>query len=116
MALTPSPGPRQNPWTKPERRGVQPTNPPGVNTVTKRRSDGTVAVYRYHRASGRRLDGEPGSVEFDASWRDAERAGKHAPATPAQKGGAWAKLIEAYQKSQEYGSLVATTRHTFDKM
>lgn len=88
----------------------------GVNTVTKRRSDGTTAVYRYHRATGRRLAGDPGSAEFDASWREAERAGKQPAPPPALTGGAWAKLVEAYQKSQEYGSLVATTRHTFDKM
>lgn len=88
----------------------------GVNTVTKRRSDGTTAVYRYHRGTGRRLTGEPGTEEFQASWLEAERLGKPVDATPVLKGGAWAELIEAYQNSREYAALVKSSRTDFDRM
>ena len=45
----------------------------GVNTVRKRLADGSVRVYYYHRDTGMRLDGEPGSPEFIASYARAER-------------------------------------------
>lgn len=88
----------------------------GVNKVTKRLSDGSTAVYYYHRATGQRLDGAPDSPEFEASWRDAERTGKLPAPAPELKGGAWKTLVEAYQRSQEYAALVPTTQHTFDTM
>ena len=46
----------------------------GVNTVRKRLSGGTRATYYYHRATGRRLAGEPNSPEFLVSFAEAERA------------------------------------------
>src|SRR5437867_13217953 len=46
----------------------------GINTVHKKLANGSVKLYRYHRATGRRLDGEPGSSEFFASYSDAEKA------------------------------------------
>ncbi len=95
---------------------MQPSKLPGVNRVTKRLSDGTTAVYLYHRATGRRLHGEPGSQEFDASWREAERVGRQPAAAPEPTGGAWATLVEAYQRSQEYAALAPKTRQTFDVM
>lgn len=88
----------------------------GVNKVTKRRSDGSRAVYRYHRATGRRLAGEPGTPEFEASWREAERIGRQPAPEPSPKGGAWAELIDAYQKSREYAALAKSTRDNFDRM
>ena len=45
----------------------------GINTVRKRLADGSIATYHYHRATGHRLTGEPGSPEFLASIGDAER-------------------------------------------
>src|SRR5262245_66137960 len=44
-----------------------------INTVRKRLADGSVRVYYYHRDTGLRLDGEPGSPEFIASYARAER-------------------------------------------
>ena len=44
----------------------------GINTVHKRLADGTVRTFFYHRATGLRLAGEPGSAEFIASYGDAE--------------------------------------------
>ena len=45
----------------------------GVNTVRKRLADGFVRVYYYHRDTGMRLDGKPGSPEFIAAYASAER-------------------------------------------
>ncbi len=44
----------------------------GINTVRKLLADGSRAVYRYHRATGLPLDGEPGSPEFVTSYVRAE--------------------------------------------
>ena len=44
----------------------------GVNTVRKRLTDGSVRVYYYHRDTGTRLDGKPGSPEFIAAYARAE--------------------------------------------
>jgi hypothetical protein len=46
----------------------------GVNTARKRLADGSVAVYFYHRASGRRLQGQPNTPEFLLSLAEAERS------------------------------------------
>jgi integrase len=46
----------------------------GINTVRRYRKNGSFALYRYHRASGRQLVGEPGSAEFIESYAAAERS------------------------------------------
>ena len=42
----------------------------GINTVHGRLASGEVKTYYYHRATGARLAGEPGSSEFMASLRE----------------------------------------------
>jgi integrase len=46
----------------------------GTNTVYKKLADGTRRTYYYHRATSRRLDGEPNSPEFIMSYSAAESA------------------------------------------
>jgi hypothetical protein len=46
----------------------------GINTVRKHLSGGGVRIYFYHRATGLRLEGKPGSAEFIASYGDAEKS------------------------------------------
>jgi len=46
----------------------------GINTVKKRLSTGGVAVYYYHRATGAKLSGRPGTEEFLRSFGVAEKA------------------------------------------
>jgi integrase len=48
-------------------------NFPGVNTVRRRLRDGTLNVHYYHRATGRPLEGIPGSVEFALSYAASEK-------------------------------------------
>ncbi len=45
----------------------------GINTVRKRLASGEVKIYYYHRATGLRITGDPGSAEFIASYGDAEK-------------------------------------------
>ena len=44
----------------------------GINTVRKRLADGSIHIYFYHRGTGTRLEGKPGSSEFIASYANAE--------------------------------------------
>ena len=44
----------------------------GVNTVRKWLAGGSLRIYYYHRDTGTRLNGEPGSPEFMASYAAAE--------------------------------------------
>jgi integrase len=46
----------------------------GINTVRRYRKDGSCAVYYYHRATGRQLEGAPGSPQFIASFGVAEKS------------------------------------------
>ena len=45
----------------------------GVNTIRKWLADGSIRIYYYHRDTGTRLNGVPGSPEFIASYAAAER-------------------------------------------
>ncbi|MFC3057873.1 tyrosine-type recombinase/integrase [Paenirhodobacter populi] len=67
----------------------------GVNTVRKRLSGGKVKVYRYHRATGTLLPGEPGSPEFLAAWLEAEKI-------PARDTGTIAALIRDYTTGRKF--------------
>ena len=46
----------------------------GINIVRRYRKDGSFALYRYHRATGRQVIGEPGTPEFIESYAVAERS------------------------------------------
>ena len=46
----------------------------GINTVRYPAADGSTTTYFYHRATGQRLQGEPGTAEFQASFEEAGRA------------------------------------------
>jgi integrase len=84
-------------------------NYPGVNRVTRRLADGSVRVYHYHRASGRRLEGEPGSREFALSYAAAEVAAKAPPAPPRRK--SFAELMDDFIASPEHQACAARTRY-----
>jgi len=74
---------------------------PGINIVRKVLADGSVRYYYYHRDTGTRLDGNPGSAEFIASYAEAEkkRLERHV--------GLCAGLIRAYLTSPDFVNLLA---------
>jgi integrase len=75
----------------------------GINTVSKRLADGTVKIFRYHRATGQRLSGEPGSVEFIAAYSQAERA------IADRLTGTFNALVREYTLSIEFQQNLATS-------
>ncbi|KAA5603724.1 tyrosine-type recombinase/integrase [Roseospira marina] len=84
-------------------------NHKGVNTIRKRRPDGSVRVYYYHRATGLRLPDDPASPEFAQALRDlapAPETGKPAP-------GSFAALVEAYLSSPEFRALALKTQRDY---
>lgn len=82
----------------------------GLNSVRKRLSDGTVRTYWYAWKGGPKLDGEPGSPEFIASYNRAVGARRAAPAGTLQS------LIQAYQLSAEFDALAPRSRADYKKL
>lgn len=76
----------------------------GVNTSTRRRKDGSKAVYYYHRATGMPLRGEPGSQEFIADFAIAEKQ------VTDRGAGTINDLIRRFEASPAFAELAATTK------
>lgn len=76
----------------------------GVNRVTKRLADGRSVTYWYAWKGGPRLDGEPGTAEFIASY-NAAIARRLAPPT-----GVLLSLTQGYQLSTDFTDRAARTR------
>jgi integrase len=82
----------------------------GINKVRKRLTDGSVRIHHYHRATGRRLTGEPGSADFAASYAEAERAHIRGPENTL------AGLITKYEASPDFTALRASTKAEYKRM
>ena len=82
----------------------------GVNTVRKRLADGSRATYYYHRATGKRLAGEPNSPEFLVSFAEAERAYTQ----PNQD--TLAGLIREFDGSAEIARKAESTQREYRRM
>jgi integrase len=83
----------------------------GINTIRRRLASGERRTYYYHRATGLRLEGKPGSVEFLESWQAAERAIK---ATDRHEG-TFAAWINGYRASDDFTLLADATRKDYLK-
>jgi integrase len=83
----------------------------GVFPTYKRLRDGSRNVYWYHRATGKRLRGKPGSPDFMADYAAAE-------STSANRlEGTFSGLIRAYTTSTEFDELLApSTRDSYRRM
>jgi integrase len=79
----------------------------GINTIRKRLADGTVRTYYYHRSSGERIKGQPGSPEFIASLSDIETRRKKVPE------GTFRAVIKAYEDSSEFERLSDRTKKDY---
>jgi integrase len=78
----------------------------GINTARKRLADGSLKKYYYHRGTGKRITGEPGTPEFVASYAEA--------AKPEQTDtGTFSALITGYAASPEFGKLAEKTRKDY---
>lgn len=81
----------------------------GINRVTKRLADGRTVTYWYAWKGGPRLDGEPGTPEFIASY-NASVARKVSPPT-----GVLLSILQGYQLSTDFTDLAARTRADYVK-
>jgi integrase len=81
----------------------------GINTVRAKLADGTVRTYHYHKLSGRRLKGEPGTPEFLASIAEAENAAK------SVSGHLFRAIIIGYRTSPEFQNLRPQTRKDYGR-
>lgn len=82
----------------------------GVNTIRKRRKDGTVTVYRYHRATGHPLRGEPGSPEFLASMHEAGQL------QLSRHDGSVIGLIRHYTLSDDFAGKAEATKREYRRI
>ena len=85
----------------------------GVFPTYKTLKDGTRKTYWYHRATGRRLRGEPGSPEFVSDFAGAEQSMRDRLA----HGGTFNGLIREYTLSEEFETgLAPSTQMEYRRM
>ncbi|MDA5192521.1 tyrosine-type recombinase/integrase [Govanella unica] len=78
----------------------------GINKVRKRLVSGEICILYYHRATGKRLPGEPGSSEFIAAYYAAQEAARHKD----RHEGTLKALIQGYMESADFLDLRDRTR------
>lgn len=81
----------------------------GINTTHKRLADGSIRTYHYHRGTGKRLPGKPGSEEFLAAYQAAQIV------TPIETGNINA-LIREYTDSLKFKSRRDSTQREYKRM
>lgn len=79
----------------------------GLNKVRKRLADGRVATYYYHRASGKCIQGQPGTAEFIASYTEAAKRNDRTVTT--------SPLVTAFLESPEFLKLSAASQSAYRK-
>jgi len=82
----------------------------GINSYTAKLTDGTIKTYWYAWKGGPRLQGEPGTPEFIASYNEAA-AQKIRPPT-----GLLLSLLQAYQVSEDFRQLARRTREDYKRI
>ena len=82
----------------------------GINTVRKRLSSGAIATYYYHRATGTRLLGDPGSATFLTDYAVAEKSLSN------RHGGTFNGLVRDYTQSPEFAKRADSTKKEYRRM
>jgi hypothetical protein len=82
----------------------------GINSHTAKLADGTTRTYWYAWKGGPRLQGEPGTPEFIASYNEAV-AQKIKPAS-----GRLFSLLQAYQASEDFRQLAPRTQDDYKRI
>jgi len=82
----------------------------GVHKTSKRLADGSRRDYYYAWKGGPRLNGEPGSVEFIASYTKATKSRSNIHE------GTLSGLIVDFRKSSEFSNLATSTRRSYQSM
>lgn len=74
-----------------------------IKMVRARVADGSTKVFRYHRRTGKRIEGEPGTSEFLRSYEAASRS------TIRVDGETLAGMIASYKRASEFTELAPRT-------
>lgn len=82
----------------------------GINRVRKTLASGEVIFYHYHRATGRRLNGKPGSAEFIRDYAEAEKG------VADRLSGTFSQLIRDYLHSPEFAKRAESTKREYRRM
>jgi integrase len=82
----------------------------GINPVKKRLKNGTVKTYYYHRATGRPLNGAPGSAEFLSDYAMAEQT------QIEKRKGTLGGLVRDFTLSPEFARRAESTQKEYRRM
>jgi integrase len=82
----------------------------GINPVRAKLASGEIKIYYYHRATGTRLVGEPGSPEFLASFAAAEHSNRQRHA------GSLAGLIRDFEGTKQWRRLAESTKTEYRRV
>jgi integrase len=82
----------------------------GINSHTARLADGTTKTYWYAWKGGPRLQGEPGTPEFIASYNEAAARKIKTPS------GRLLWLLQSYQASEDFRQLAERTREDYQRI
>lgn len=82
----------------------------GINKITRRLASGELATYYYHRLTGARLSGQPGTPEFLASIAAAEEKNRN------RTSGTLAGLIREFESTNKWRKLADSTRKEYRRI
>lgn len=82
----------------------------GINTIRRKLAGGEVATYYYHRATGARLEGIPGSPEFLASIAKAVEQSRK------RDTGTLAGLMREFEETSKWRKLADSTRSEYRRI
>jgi len=83
---------------------------PGVNVVRRKLASGETKTYFYHRSTGARLSGAPGSPEFLTSLADAQNK------TRNRQGGTLSGLIRDFENTKQWRRLAESTKKEYRRI
>jgi integrase len=82
----------------------------GINIIRARLASGEFKTYYYHRYSGKRLTGEPGSSEFLASFAVAEHSSRQ------RNAGTLSGLIRDFESTKQWRRLAESTKAEYKRV
>ena len=82
----------------------------GINTVRARLASGELKTLYYHRATGMRLAGEPGSPEFMTSFAAAEQSLRQ------HNAGTLSGLIREFEETKQWRRLAESTKKEYKRV
>src|SRR5688572_23603582 len=85
-------------------------NASGINPVRAKLASGEVKTYYYHRATGTRLAGTPGSPEFLSSFAVAEEKCRD------RNTGTLSNLIREFEETKQWRRLAESTKKEYKRV